>query len=108
MKREINSLWLVLLLTATVILIFWTISIFPLVGVILYDSNPEVAKSLTNLQRQSLYSSVQGLLRVAIIPMAVLQIMWLLAFFCERRAHNKLRKLLKEAAEVSSPTKTEA
>ena len=104
-KREINPLWLVFLLAATVVLIFWTISIFPLVGVILYDSNPEVAKSLTDLQRRSLNGSVQLVLRTAVIPMAALQIMWMLAYFCERREHNKLRKHLAETAVGSSPAK---
>jgi hypothetical protein len=100
MKRESSSIWLSLLLTATVILSFFSVSIFSLVGMLLYDSDPDVAKSLTHLQRQYVHDTVQMVLCFASIPMAVLAVMWMLAFFCERRNLKRMRKRLRKQQRV--------
>ena len=98
MKRNISSIWLILLIVATAIVSCWTVFLFALSKMMLYDSNADVSKSMTEQQRDHMFTASTGLLRLELIPMVVLIVMWMLAFVSERREHNKLRRQLGQPA----------
>ena len=79
--------------------------IYQLRGVLLYDANELLARGMTSEQWQYVGSASTGVLRLVSVPMILLVIMWILAFACERREHNKLRKQLNQpvAGEAKNP-----
>ena len=81
-----------LLMIVSAIICGWMFLLFKLSGMIIYDSNVAVSKTMTDEQLQHVCDSSIGLLCFAVIPMAVLTGMWVLAFLVERLEHNRLRK----------------
>jgi hypothetical protein len=107
MKRNISNVWLTLLFLATVLLCGWTVLLFQFARMMLYDSNMAVSKTMTAAQLQHVYATSEGLMRLVFIPMLVLVGMWMLAFACERREHNKLRKQLNQTTADESKMLTD-
>lgn len=78
---------------ASGIIVIWTYLIYELSSTMLYDSNADVVKEMTEAQQKHMYVGAKGLIRMTSIPMSVLSVMWMIAFVSERREHNRLRKL---------------
>jgi hypothetical protein len=98
MKRSINTTWLVLLLAATAIMAAWTILLCKLSDMMLYDADIDVAKSMNDEQLRYMFEGARGVRELLMVPMVVMIGLWMLAFFVERREHNKLIKQLGQPA----------
>ena len=96
MKRDLNTIWLSLLVLASAILCGLVIVLFEMSGMILYDSNVAISKTMTETQRQHMYSGSRELVLFSVIPMAILTGMWVLAFLIERREHNETRRQFRQ------------